>query len=280
MKNAYDYLNNVKMDFSKYEEENITEREISDMRKKISDKKPMNLKRICVLAACAVFTFVCGTALAANYIRKVSTGHNEFYQYPAEERAVPEKLRGLLFDKNGNELTHVGSDTEMYDKDGNLFDDESFAALIEDTLGSEVKIVTDKEYDPETAEHTFASLEEAQKTASFDIKVPEHLPEGYELARVYTFTDGKGNYSGDYMTLVYKNGEKDIHVFERIINDETAFSAGTDGTLEEIELNGVTAVIMDGTSIDWETKDSVSVGISSKGHITKDELIKMAESTK
>ncbi len=280
MKNAYDYLNNVKMDFSKYEEESITEREISDMRKKISDKKPMNLKKICVLAACAVFTFVCGTALAANYIRKVSTGHNEFYQYPAEERAVPEKLRGLLFDKDGNELTKVGSDTEMYDKDGNLFDDESFAALIEDTLGSEVKIVADKEYDPETAEHTFASLEEAQKTASFDIKVPEYLPEGYELARVYTFTDGKGNYSGDYMTLVYKNGEKDIHVFERIINDETAFSAGTDGTLEEIELNGVTAVIMDGTSIDWETKDSVSVGISSKGNITKDELIKMAESTK
>ncbi len=280
MKNAYDYLNNVKMDFSKYEEESITEREILDMREKISDKKPMNLKRICVLAACAVFTFVCGTALAANYIRKVSTGHNEFYQYPAEERAVPEKLRGLLFDKDGNELTHVGSDTEMYDKDGNLFDDESFAALIEDTLGSEVKIVADKEYDPETAEHTFASLEEAQKTASFDIKVPEYLPEGYELARVYTFTDGKGGYSGDYMTLVYKNGEKDIHVFERIINDETAFSAGTDGTLEEIELNGVTAVIMDGTSIDWETKDSVSVGISAKGNITKDELIKMAESTK
>ncbi len=279
MKNAYDYLNNVKMDFSKYEEESITEREILDMRKKISDKKPMNLKRICVLAACAVFTFVCGTALAANYIRKVSTGHNEFYQYPAEERAVPEELRGLLFDKDGNELTKVEADMELYDKDGNLLDEESYAALIEDAFGSDVKVVTDK-YDPETAEHTFASLEEAQETASFDIKIPEYLPEGYELDRVFTYTDGKGGYSGDYMTLVYKNGEKDIHIFERIINDETAFSAGTDGTLEEIELNGVTAVIMDGTSIDWETKDSVSVGISAKGNITKDELIKMAESTK
>ncbi len=279
MKNAYDYLNSVKMDFSKYEEESITEREILDMRKKISDKKPMNLKRICVLAACAVFTLACGTALAANYIRMVSTGHNEFYQYSAEEMDVSEKLKGLLFDKDGNELTKIEKGMDLYDKDGNLLDEDSYAALIEDAFGGEVKVASDK-YDPETSEHTFASLEEAQETASFDIKVPEYLPEGYELERVFTYTDGKGNYSGDYMTLVYKNGEKDIYVFERIINDETAFSAGTDGTLEEIELNGVKAVIMDGRSIDWETKDSVSVGISSKGNITKDELIKMAESTK
>ena len=52
---------------------------------------------------------------------------------------------------------------------------------------------------------------------------------------------------------------------------------GTDGTIEEITVNGKIAVMVNDSSIDFETDDSVSVGIYSHGNITKEELIKIAE---
>ena len=66
---------------------------------------------------------------------------------------------------------------------------------------------------------------------------------------------------------------------ERLLNEETAFEAGTDGTIEEISINGHPAVIMDNRSVDFEIGD-VSVGVSGRGVLTRDELIKISESIK
>lgn len=281
MKNAYDYLNDVKVDLSKYEEEEITEKEILSMKEKISNKKGFNVRKICVVAACAALILTAATGIAAGYIREVSTGHNQFVLYDSENMQLPKELRGKLFDKDGNEVEYMKEHDELYDKNGEVMTEEKFTALYKEVYGDKVEIsVSDGDYDPKEAEFDFASVEEAQKTANFDIKVPKALPEGYSLARVYTFKDENGVPSGDYINLVYKRGEEDIYVFERIINEETAFATGTDGTMEVLEIGGRTAVIMDNRSIDWETEDDVSVGISGRGYLTREELISMAESTK
>lgn len=281
MKNAYDYLNDVKVDLSKYEEEEITEREILSMKEKISNKKGFNAKKICVIAACAALILTAGTAIAAGYIREASTGHNQFVLYDSENLELPKELRGKLFDKDGNEVKYMKEYDELYDKNGEVMTAEKFTALYNEVYGDKVAIsVSDGDYDPKEAEFDFASVEEAQKTANFDIKEPKVLPEGYSLARVYAYKDEKGAPGGDYITLVYKKGGKDIYIFERIINEETAFATGTDGTMEVLEIGGRTAVIMDNRSIDWETADDVSVGISGRGYLTREELINMAENTK
>ena len=54
---------------------------------------------------------------------------------------------------------------------------------------------------------------------------------------------------------------------------------GTDGEIEELDINGHKAVLSNGNSLDWEI-DDVSVGINGRGNITRDELISMAESVK
>ncbi|MGM9552458.1 MAG: DUF4367 domain-containing protein [Clostridia bacterium] len=281
MKNAYDYLNDTKVDLSRYEKEEITEREILRMKARINNRKGFNTKKFYLIAACAAFILIAGTCIAAGYIREASTGHNQFVLYDSEDMELPKELRGKLFDKDGNEVKYMKEYDELYDKNGEVMTAEKFNAIYKEAYGDDVAIsVSGDDYDPNEAEFDFASIEDAQKTANFDIKVPKVLPEGYSLARVYAYKDENGTPSGDYITLVYKRGETDIYIFERIINEETAFATGTDGTMEVVEINGQTAVIMDNRSIDWETEDDVSVGISGRGHLTREELINMAKNTK
>ena len=67
---------------------------------------------------------------------------------------------------------------------------------------------------------------------------------------------------------------------ERLIDDTTAYTYSTDGTVEETTINGRTAAITDGNCIDWETEDGVSVSINGGHGLSVDELIKIAESVK
>lgn len=282
MKNAFDYLNDTKMDFDKYEEEAVSEKEILSMKKKIT-KKNVSTKKVFAAAVCAAVIAVTGTALASGYvsniIKSVTTGHNVFMQIdPEAPYELPSELVGLIFDENGNEVKYMTENIgDFYDKDGNVLNAEIWANLIEEAYGGEV-VYSNEDYDPEASEVTFASIDEAQETAVFDLKVPSYLPEGYSLKRVYAFKNNDGSVSGEYVNFVYANGEKEIHIFERIMNEETAFETGTSGELKEITINGRNAVIMDGSDINWETEDDVSVGIYGGRNITEEELIKMAES--
>ena len=115
----------------------------------------------------------------------------------------------------------------------------------------------------------------------FAIKTSDYLPEDYSLSRAYTYKDSDGSLSGEYLTLVYKNGKgNEISVFERLLNEETAFEAGTDGSLEEVTINGRTAAMMHETSLSFETEDNVSVTINTYGNVSKEELLKIAKGMK
>ena len=304
MKNEFDYLNDVKMDFSVYTEERLSEKEIRKMKKQVETKSAGKIRKRVVVAAVAAAVALTGTAfasgLAGNIIKTLSTGHNKFMQIdPNENFTLSDELQGKFFDENGTPLGAMSyADVEnLYDADGNKIDADRYAEIIAESYGGEVKTSEDgkvKIYevdggeveltvaggDNHEHEHDFASIDEAKKAANFDIKVPQKLPEGYKLDRVYAYTDEKGNYSGDYMTLKYTNGDNDIMIFERIINDDTAFESGTNGELEEIKLNGRTAVVEGDNSINWETADDVSVGIYVHGGLTKAEMIKFAKSVK
>ena len=61
---------------------------------------------------------------------------------------------------------------------------------------------------------------------------------------------------------------------------ETAFEMSTDSNIEEMTINGRKTVIIDDKSANFETEDNVSVMIAAKGNVSKDELIKIAESIK
>lgn len=92
------------------------------------------------------------------------------------------------------------------------------------------------------------------------------------LGAAYFDTDGK------YLFLCYADSEGEyIVVNESLINDETAFSMGTDGEIEEVEINGHKAVLSDGKNLDWET-GNVAVGINGREVISQEELFKIAES--
>lgn len=288
MKNEFDYLNDVKMDFSVYGEESISEQEVKCMKNNVrNSSKKVRAKKLYVMAACIATVVITGTVFAMGYagniIKQVSTGHNNFIQVDSKApQELPEELKGKLFDKSGIPYESISNKDldNLYDENGQKLDKQGFADVYQEAFGGMVKI-SSGDYDPEKAEKSYATIEEAQAIAEFDIKVPEYLPAGYSLSRAYTYKGDDGSVSGLYMTLEYKNEKnKKIVIFERLLNEETAFEAGGDSEIEETEINGHKAVITGGRSIDWETEDSVSVGISGQGNISRAELIKMAQSVK
>ncbi len=288
MKNEFDYLNDVKMDFSIYDVENTTETEIIKMGKN-ANKKRFNHKKTYLIAACITVIALTGTAFASgfvsNVIRTISTGHNTFVSYdPSIPEELPEQLMGKFYDKNGTPITSMASADSvtdgLYDADGNKLTSEDIKQIYEEAFGDTVEI---KLADEDDASNTtvYSTIAEAEAGAMFDIKVPEYLPEGYSLDSIECYNDSEGRPGGEYRTLLYKNSTgNEIYFFERLINDETKFETGITDQAEEITIHGRTAVL-DEASLNWETEDNVSVGIYvHDSGITRDELIKIGENVK
>ncbi len=283
MKNQYDYLNDAEIDLSIYENEYVSEEEVYRMSK--SNHKNRGLKKkaavIGIAAALAVGT---GVAAAEGHIERIirsfTTGHNMFVQVdPNAPHDLPKEVVGLLYDKSGNVITAATDDDfkNMYDKNGNLLTQEQIREIFDEALGDNADIRDEK--DAETSE--WNTIEEAQAVAKFDIKYPKYIPEGFSFNRAYTYKNDDGSISGYYMTLEYTNSDgKDINIMERLLNDETAFTMSTDSELKERVINGRKTIIDDGRNADFETEDSVSVSIHTKGNVSEDELIKITESIK
>ncbi|MDD6483296.1 MAG: DUF4367 domain-containing protein [Clostridiales bacterium] len=281
MKNEFDYLNDVKMDFECYKIQALNGKELSDMKKKITEKKKLNRRRLYAAAACIAVCALTGTAFASglmdNIVKIISTGHNTFVQMDPSFAELPPELYGKVFDKNGVPLNRISKSDlgHIYDSQGNKLD---FKKLYEDVFGSDVQ--TAEKYNAEESEAVYASVEEAKQHSSFDIKLAQAVPEGWILSKIYTYKDENGAPSSDYITLEYKNGEREITVFERNLSKDISFTSGTDGDIEELVINGRPAVLCDGKNLDWESEDNVSVSIASQGNLNRRELIRFAESFK
>lgn len=268
MKNEFDYLNDVKMDLSIYEEVKLTDMECSKMKNSIKKNKKISIGKVSILAACiAVLALGSQTVFAkdfvSNIIKTISTGHNQFSQM--DSSISDEELQAInlnLYDSEGNPVEYTDKDFEYYDKNGEKI------AIAKTDVSDEEPL----EYSRKSGYPIITDESEINSYLSFKAKLPTYLPEGF------TF-HGASAYGEDYLFVYYMNKSTGKHIMidERAINDETAFSAGTDGKVEPIKINSYDAVMMDDRNIDWEC-DGISVGVSGRGEITRDELIKIAES--
>lgn len=136
--------------------------------------------------------------------------------------------------------------------------------------------VGEKETDDDTL--SFNNFSDVDKYANFDVLLPTYLPEGYTFDRAELYKDDEGQISGKYVDLYFTNKETKgtISMQQRLPDEETAFETSTDGELEQLTINGVTAILMDNHKLNWETKTAL-YSLFSKD-ITKADLIRLAES--
>lgn len=263
MKNKYRALNNVKMDFSGYEEYQLSDLEMEKMKKSIENRvkngKKLSWKKLAAVAACvAVVAALTQTSFAKSIvngiIEKVSTGHNTVTKVDPNYSPAP-------IDKE------ILSETE-----------ENGVKIVEYADGSSVMVSYAGEGDI-SERHFYVNENEIANYTSFAPKLPSYLPEGYAFDTAYLMKDENGNASGDYLFIEYKNeaADKKIRIHERVANDETGYETGAVGEITQVDINGSNAALYDNT-IMWEA-DGVSVEISGfEAGLDNDALVKMAKS--
>ena len=121
-------------------------------------------------------------------------------------------------------------------------------------------------------------FEEAQELTSFHLRAPDYLPEGYTLREIrlvpgnaFLFYDGAGHDVILVQTQVGPQPSDDPHVAVGVFS-----GIMTDGTLEEVELDGRKAAWVDGHSLTWEA-DSISYTVGGLD-LSLEEAIRIAES--
>ncbi len=291
-KNEFDYLNDVKMDFSDYEIMNLTELERNTMKNINKPHKKFSVGKLSALAACvALVVAFSQTAIAkdflSNIITNVSTGHNQFFKIDDSNRkmTLPKEVRGKFFDKEGNPVTEYRSGDKLYDAEGNEISD--VPRYITETLGidtltmngAKVKVQvkpSDKDVlkeAEEKGENVVYDIEKINDSLNFTAKLPDYVPENFEFFGATA--------DGDYLFLYYREKETGsfFAIHERAINDETAFQSSTDGSLIETTVNGNKAVLMDGDCLDWET-DGIAIGVMGRNVISTTDVYKVADSIK
>lgn len=115
----------------------------------------------------------------------------------------------------------------------------------------------------------------------FDVKLPSYLPEGYKFAEAEFFKDENGVVENSKIIGLYFTNEKTgkfIYMQQRFAEEETGYVTGAN-KVEEIKINGVDAVLYGDSNLDWEYNGVIYMLVG-RGEITKDELIKIAESIK
>ena len=295
MKNEFDYLNDVKMDFSVYEEKSLTEKERLKMKNILKRKRKFSTRKCIAAAACVGVVAALGitayaTGFVDNVVKMITTGHNQFAQVDDSELTaeVPENLKGFLFDENGEEVTMFRGDMTLYDKDGNVIEDMGeymrslgIYSLYYNTENGEVKVSFDEETESDPllnmeGDYIIAESEaELENKPGFKASVPEYIPEGFKFHGA-AYSKGEA----EYLFIYYMNGEGEYFcIHERIINDDTAYTASTNGTVEEIDINGNKAAVMDKDEISWE-ENGISIDVMGRDVIEYDDLLKVAESIK
>lgn len=264
---------------------NIREKEGDRMKKSQRFKKPA----VAVASIALGVALFAQTAIAQEFTQKIKEifsiagGNINIIQEEPVERPdgvpVPESLKGQIFDAEGNEVkAFTDSLKEIYTKSG-----EKIAYLTNDE-NNEMAIVTEAQEAAKKAETTLTLTDVNKRNdyTCFDVKLPEYLPDGYKFDRIELYKDENGKVENSkYITIFYTNESTGEYIFmqQRLSDEETGFTTGTDGTVEKVKVNGAEALIMDDSSIDWEA-DGVLYHMTSRGAFGKDDLLKMAESIK
>lgn len=264
---------------------NIREKEGDRMKKSQRFKKPA----VAVASIALGVALFAQTAIAQDFTQKIKEifsiagGNINIIQEEPVERPdgvpVPESLKGQIFDGEGNEVkAFTDSIKEIYTKSG-----EKIAYLGNDE-NNEMVIVTEAQEAAKKAETTLTLTDVNKRNdyTCFDVKLPEYLPDGYKFDRIELYKDENGKVENSkYIDIFYTNESNSEYIFmqQRLSDEETGFTTGTDGTVERVKVNGAEALIMNDSSIDWEA-DGVLYHMTSRGAFGKDDLLKMAESIK
>ena len=260
-------------------------------------KKGKSLKTAIIAAS---MTAVLGvgmsqTALGKEFINSVvarfSTGHANVLQYDKEKEAaqreaiiekrksepMPEEYKGKIFDVNGNEFTYFPAYLEgaynakgepiMCVKDGEVYTEEEW----------------NKKCAEEEAEEGYTEITNLAKISDytcFEVKMPTYLPTGivFKNAGVWSNEDVTDNQCIE-INFVDETGKEVIYMQQRLACEEAGFETGTSDTVKEVDINGAKGLMYD-NSLDWETEDTIYMMMSLDDSVTRDEMIKIAQSIK
>ncbi|MCM1991841.1 DUF4367 domain-containing protein [Oceanirhabdus seepicola] len=250
-------------------------------------KKTSGIKRIKVAIALFAATCILGVSLmqtsfaqeiVEKIINKITIGNVTSIQIeePEEEvNAIPDIYKGKIFDKDGNSLDIIpeGYKGGMFTKDG-----EKIVRL------SHGKVITE-EMDRLYRQEKLLVVSEVDKLndyTCFNVGIPTYLPEGFEFDRAEFNKDENGDVKDSkYIDIYFTNKEtgKSFICYQTFSSEENGVTTATDGEIEEIEINGVKAVLSSDRCIDMDA-NGVIYRLDSRRLFAKDELIKIAESIK
>lgn len=212
-------------------------------------------------------------------LKTISLGHIVVFEdeFPEiESYSVPDKLKGRIFDKDGNPIKEFSKTNpgNVYTADGEQISDVNFKTG---------EIITVAESEELMKEQTLIVKDpnELNNYTCFDVILPSYLPEGYKFEKAEFYKDEDGIVENSkYISLYFSNEKigKFIYMQQRFADEETGYATGG-SKVEEIKINGVDAIFYSDKNIDWEA-NGVIYGLSGRGEISKNELIKIAESIK
>lgn len=115
------------------------------------------------------------------------------------------------------------------------------------------------------------TLDEAKQAVNFTVFVPEYMPDGYALDRITVFEFDETQ----SVSISYKKGDEMLSVYE---SNQSRYAPKA--KFESVKIRGIEAGYMDtdfSKSLSWTWKGTE---IAVSGTISKEELIKVAESVK
>jgi len=275
------------MDFSEVSNKECVKEKVFGEYKEIRTmkiNKKLGLRKVAVVAVAAIS--ICGvmqTAIAKEMVQKViktfTMEHiivNQEEEMEWTEMPVPDSLKGKIYTVEGEKITVFTKDmTSFYTAEGEE---------IEDMDAKTGKITTKKEAQLIASEQKLVEYDVSKlgEYICFEAKLPSYLPEGYTFDRAEFYKDEEGKVKNSkYIDLYFKEKVtgNELFIQERFADEETAYEIGTDGKIEEIELNGIKAILMDDKHLDWEA-EGILFSFSSHHNVSREELIKIAESIK
>jgi len=172
--------------------------------------------------------------------------------------------------------------TEMYDKDGNSmvkveYRDITFNTGIPDSefifeapVGAEVLEMSLEDMMPKEV-----TLDEARANTTFDLKIPEYLPEGYEFDHAMLLGDLYGN-GPEMVSLQYADGSGVLHLTERVSDDSDQSEPA--GDPEVVSINGTDGEFTSMFGMNTIRWSADGIDYSLSGTLEKGELVNVAES--
>lgn len=244
-------------------------------------KKPWKTKNLVTKVAslalvCVLCISLTQTSFAQEIVNKVvktiSLGHiTVFQEEPASkdgnlpEVSLPAEQEKIYIDENTKIHTVAGEEIA----DLNFETGEVITVAEEEKMMEELTLVV-------------KDSSKLNNYTCFDVLLPSYLPEGYKFNKAEFLKGNKNDIveNSKYISLYFTNEEtgKYIYMQQRFADEETAFATSSD-KVEELKINGVKAVFYGGNNLNWEANGVLYI-LSGRGEITKDELIKMAESIK